>query len=127
MSNFRIANETDRAVAVKALNALDVTKPWFITIKRETKKRSLNANSFYFVIVELIAKETGNSIDDTHEALKGMFCPMREVRVGDRVEHVRSTAKLEVADFSAYLDAVIAFATSQLGIILPAREHYDAA
>lgn len=122
MTNYRIADEKDRSAVIRTLTALDVRKPWFIVLKREAKKRTLSQNNLYWVWCELIAKETGNAIDDTHEAIKKKFCPAREVWLGDESHFVQSTAKLETQAMSEFMDQVYAWATSEMGLILPVPE-----
>lgn len=122
-----ITTEEQRQAVLAALKGLDLKRPWDIEWKRHVEKRSTTSNAFYWVVVGLIADDTGNSRDDVHEALKLKFCPPHFIDIGDGFIHVRSTAKLLADDFSVYLEHVIAFATADLGLILPARPDQEGA
>jgi hypothetical protein len=107
---------------------LDMSKPWSVTIEPYRKKRTNSQGALYFKWVGIIARETGNSQDDVHEALKAKFCPPRTVTLGDEERHIRTTTKLTTGEMSAFMDAVHAFAASELAILLPIPEemHYAA-
>ena len=101
---------------------LDVSKPWSVTVEPFKKKRTNSQGALYFKWVSIIARETGNSQDDVHEALKAKFCPPRTVTLGDDERHVRTTTKLSTVEMSAFMDACYAFGTSELGLLLPVPE-----
>lgn len=125
-----ITTEEQRQAVLAALKGLSLGKKgWDIEWKQHIEKRSTTANAFYWVVVGLIADDTGNSRDDTHEALKNKFCPMKVVRLMDDGEifPIYSTAAMRAPDFAGYLEKVIAFATDDLGLILPARPDQEGA
>ncbi len=99
-----------------------MSKPWSITVEPFKKKRTNSQNSLYWKWVSIVANETGNSQDDVHEILKAKFCPPRVVRFNDEERQIRTTTKMTTADMTQYMDAVYAFATSDLGILLPLPE-----
>ena len=101
---------------------LDMSKAWAVTVEPYKKKRSLNQNALYWRWIALVARETGNANDDVHEALKAKFCPPRTVHLGDEERDIRSTAKLTTAEMQAYMDAVYAYVTTELGMLLPLPE-----
>lgn len=111
-----------RDAIASLVGKLDMSKPWSVTVEPYRKKRSLNQNALYWKWVGIIARETGNSNDDVHEALKAKFCPPRSITLGDEERQIRSTAKATTAEMQAYMDQVYAFATTELGILLPIPE-----
>jgi hypothetical protein len=101
---------------------LDVSKPWSITVEPYRKKRTNSQNNLYWKWISIVARETGNSQDDVHDAFKDMFCPPRTVTLGDNERHVRSTTKLNTAEMTEYMNAVYAYVTSELGCHLSIPE-----
>lgn len=119
---YIIRDETMRQRVSDLVDALDLTKPWSVTIEPYKKKRSLSQNALYWKWVGIIADETGNDNDDIHEAFKGMFLTPRAVQIGIESREIRSTVKQNTDEMKTYMDKVYAYATSQLGILLPIPE-----
>lgn len=118
-----IIRSVEQRDAIAALvGKLDPEKVWSITVEPYRKKRTNSQGALYFKWVGIIARETGNSQDDVHEALKAKFCPPRTVTLGDEERHIRTTTKLSTAEMSAYMESVQAFAASELAILLPIPE-----
>ena len=118
-----IHTEADRQRVQGLIAALDLSKPWAITVERPKKRRTLSQGALYFKWCGIIADETGNTKEDVHEALKVQFVPAREITFGNGLRApVHSTANLETAAMSEYMDKVYAFVTSELGILLPLPE-----
>jgi hypothetical protein len=117
-----LEDERGRERILGLIKALDVTKPWQVTIEPKTKKRTLNQNALYWKWVGLIADATGNDNDDVHEALKAKFLTPRTIDLGGEQREIRSTAKQDKAGMTAFMDRVYAFATSELGLYLPTPE-----
>ena len=122
-----IQTEEQRQAVLSTIKGLDLKRPWDIEWKRHVEKRSTTANAFYWVVVGLIADDTGNSRDDTHEALKWKFTTGRMIDIDGTGYRVHSTAKMSVEEFSAYLEKVIAFAETEVGLQLPARPEQEGA
>lgn len=116
---YIIRDEKLRAQVAGLIASLNLERPWSVSIEPYKKKRSLNQNALYHKWVGIIADVTGNSHDDVHDVLKSKFCPVREITIGDKVEVVRSTTKLNTLEFKDYADKVYAFAQTELGILLP--------
>ncbi len=119
---YIIRDETGRDRIRDLVGGLDMSKPWSIIVEPYRKKRSLSQNALYWRWIGLVAQETGNANDDVHEAFKAKFCPPRTIKMGDDERDIRSTAKLTTADMQAYMDAVYAFVTTELGMLLPIPE-----
>lgn len=122
MTDFLIDSEPRRQQAIERIQALDISRPWRVEIKRWQKRRSLNQNSLYHMWVGTIAQETGNDHEAVHEALKSMFCPLTVIELGGEMRTVRSTALLNTELMWQYMEQVHAYAATDLGIRLPLPE-----
>lgn len=120
---FILRDEAVRARAIGFISGLDMKTVWQVTIAPYRKNRSLNQNALYHRWIGLIAHETGNGHDDTHEAMKAMFLPPKFLTVGERtVEIRRSTTKLNTKEMHEFMTQVEAWSASELGIVLPRPE-----
>lgn len=102
---------------------LNMDKPWEVTIKPHRKHRSLSQNAmlwkWYTAIAEAIKDHTGMDAEEVHEALKQKFLTPRIVEIDGEVYEIRSTKKLSTAEMTEYLNRIHAWATSELGLLLP--------
>jgi len=97
--------------------ALNPKVEWRIDIRRHVGRRSLSQNKLYFAVLTEMANETGHTKDEMHDAMKTKFLPQQVVSVaGEDVYIPASSAKLDKMAFAEYVDKVIAFAASELGI-----------
>ena len=109
-------------VAWRSYLARNKGRDVWVTVKRQQHTRSMSANAFYWgVVVESIAAHIGESSEETHELLKDKFLPRRQVELLDeqRLEMPPSTRLLTVEEFSAYIEAVKAWAAQWLGLSIP--------
>ena len=118
---FRLANSSDVDAVIQYIKKVDVSKIYTVTIERTKHKRSVQANRLYWLHVTCLADETGSDRDEVHNELKRLYLPSESVTglYGETVVRPISTSKLDTAQFSAYLEKVVAFASSTLGIVLP--------
>lgn len=85
-------------------------------------QRSNQANDYYFgVVVELIAESLGWDKETAHDFLKTRYNSVLVNWKGKEVWITRSTASLNTAEFSQYVDRCIQFA-SENQIIIPSAE-----
>ena len=129
--SFIIRDERVRQNAIAAILKLDLEKPWDITIKPYVKKRSLDQNALYWKWLTIIHNETGQDLDDVHEILMRKFLEPRKVGHLARAIVTQnengtpfetwSTKRLTTAQFSEYLEKILAWA-SDFGISLPLPE-----
>lgn len=83
----------------------------WVRIEREEPKRTLSQNAYYWIYLEVISRETGNSPEDLHEFFKARFLPKKIIKIkGKKNTHeftrTISTAKLNKLDFGEYLDKI---------------------
>lgn len=100
---------------------------YVVTIEKKKEKRSLNANAYYWVLMSILEKETGQDQDSLHDYFKTKFLPKRKVvfkQTGEENEVQGSTAELDSFNFFEYVDKVRAFAIQELDIYLPNPNEY---
>lgn len=121
-----IRNESLRKMVLLTIGALDLAKPWKVTIERESKRRTLSQNALMWMWLDRVAahvmEHTGHDKDEIHEFFKHKFLPIRYVVIGGQSLPYRSTKNLTTAEQSAYMDKIYAFCTSDLGLFLPVPE-----
>lgn len=93
-----------------------------LTIKKQTKDRSINQNALMWMWFTCIADTTGNTKEEVHDAYCYMFLS-RPVTMGNRRGNIpMGTSKLNTEEMKEFLDKVQADAASELGITLPNPE-----
>jgi hypothetical protein len=96
-----------------------------VVLEHKKGKRSLQANSLYWVWLTIVAADTGNSEDDLHRLFKGRFLTPKIITIGGKeYKLARSTTELTTSEFADYLTKVAA-EIAQLGIILPTKWDAD--
>ena len=92
-----------------------------VKFARPTTSRSQRQNRFYWgVVLTAIAESTGNSTEDIHVVLRDRLLPRKFITLGSKeVEVKKSTADLSTEEFTLYLEAVRAWAATELGITMP--------
>lgn len=94
-----------------------------VVIKRHYNRRSKQQLKYLFgVVYKMIATETGNSIDDIHNALKHMFL-LDTIKLGNKelicTKSLSDSGGLTTVEMSDYIENVRAFAASELGLNIP--------
>jgi hypothetical protein len=88
-----------------------------LKISAQTSPRSVRQNRKYWAVLGDIADDTGNTSEDLHVVFKDMFLPRKFIRLGNHEKEVRkTTTDLSTAEFAKYLDQIIAFAATEMGI-----------
>lgn len=83
-----------------------------ITIEEISASRTNEQNRFYWAILNDIADQTGNTSDDLHETFRAMFLTDR----GATPPRIRSTTELDVREFITYIDQILAYVGTEMGI-----------
>ena len=121
-----IRDETLRKRVIGLLNNIDLTHPWEVTIKPYRKRRSLSQNALYWKWLEEVVAEvsnyTGHAKDEIHAFFKEKFCPAQTIEINGEIVVHRTTTRLTPAEMKEYMDQVYAFATTELGLVLPLPE-----
>jgi hypothetical protein len=94
-----------------------------VIVRKFRSKRSNNQNSYYwYVVLDTLHKHTGHSDYDLHEMMKYKF-----LKVHGEMEYVKSTTKLNTAEFEVYLDKIRKWAEDKINckINLPNEVDYD--
>lgn len=117
----------DQADRWKALLAHLEGKPIEVSLGRLRQNRSLKANAYLWAIYRYIAEWSGHDENEVHDAMKGMFLPMREVTLmdGEKVMTLGSTRGLDTVAFGEFVTRVKVWARGQ-GIEVPEPEEVGA-
>jgi hypothetical protein len=128
--NLQIVNFADaveKSAFVRKVQSLN-GKFW-VKITKYQRRRSLEQNAFYWgVVLPLvcggIAEAWGEPImvDEAHLLMKTMFLsrPIIDHRTGEQMGRVPpSSAKLNVQEFSNYIEQISQFAAASLGCVMP--------
>lgn len=91
---------------------------WEIEVVRQRARRSGDQNRLLWAIYTGIADATGHTPEEVHEAMKALFLPPRTIALRDKqITAPGSTAVLDVAEFSDYVERVQAWARTELGVM----------
>jgi hypothetical protein len=127
-NSITLRGEKQRAHAIDLISRLkiDEAKPFTISIAPFVKKRSLNQLALYFKwvndVAEIISEYSGATPEETHVYLKTRFLPPKVIDIGGEVVEWYTTTKLSAKEMSEYMDRIYAWATSDLGLVLPIPE-----
>ena len=146
---FTIHNHAEIAKVINYLNlnhakAAVEGKPLVVTIKPQTKDRTKDQNSLYWLQLHFVEKQTGQDADSLHEIVKDKFVTkilMRDregfAEMVEAIRHLKaigskeyesiaagvykliSTTILDTKQFTDYLRLVEAYMLSELGIMVP--------
>ena len=120
MAKILINSDAAKANAIKQLQSINTAGGMEVIIQRHRSNRSLAQNRLYWSWLQVIAAETGNDVDALHDCMRGKFLGAALVEVlGDLRAVLPTTTKLPVKDFTVYLERIEAFASTELGIVLP--------
>ena len=116
-----IRNYSDIVNFFKEIKETDFeNKTYSLSLLKSTKKRSLPQNKLYWLYLNCLSVETGNTSNDLHEYFKDKFLNKELIEVlGRQILVEASTAKLNTKAFTEYLENIVAFASQELSIKLP--------
>ena len=118
-----------RSRVIGLIRAINLDKPWRVTLEPYRKRRSLSQNSLMWMwlneVAEHVSQHTGNDLDDIHEAFKQKFLPAKIREALGETMDVRSTKKLTTLEMVDYMDRIYAFVTSELGVLLPLPQDFQ--
>lgn len=90
---------------------------WFtVEIQRSKQIRSLQQNKYYWgVVVKILSQHTGYTSDETHQELARMFLKYEN----NGKLFVRSTTKLNTAEFEKFTEECRQWAASEMSVHIP--------
>lgn len=97
-----------------------------LTVKKYRKQRTSPQSRYYYgVVVALLAEHLGYDRDEMHQALAFKFLAL--TGPDDPLPRRRSTADLNTAEMTNYIEAIRTFAASELGCYIPDPNEIEAA
>jgi hypothetical protein len=104
----------------KTLVSLERYEGKAVEIREHKKTRTLEQNSYLWVVYKYIADFTGYTTEEVHSAMKYRFLPRTEVVIGETSASVpKSTKSLKTKEFNEFIERVVSFAASELSINIP--------
>jgi hypothetical protein len=99
---------------------------YIIRISRWRKRGTAKQRRRYFAILRVIAKFTGDDIEDLHEAVKLLFLARTvKIKLTGRDEVLAgSTRELTTDEYNLLTDSVIALAFDTLGLVISDSDTY---
>ena len=111
--------------AIQAVREISLDENTVVTIGPYRKSRSHEQNAllwkWYGEIRNHLAETTGEQYqnEDIHEFMKDKFMDRKAITIGNDVRIVAgSTAKLNIADMSEYLERLDIYCADELGLVL---------
>jgi DNA-directed RNA polymerase beta' subunit len=93
---------------------------YLIQISDYKENRSINQNKYYWKLIEFIANEIGYESEELHEVFKYKYLQKTiEDKNGNLVKGLGSTSKLNINEFSAYIEKIKNYVENNLDIKLP--------
>lgn len=124
-----IMNEVLRSRVIGLIRALNLDKPWLVTLAPYRKRRSLSQNSLMWCwldqVADHVSQHTGMDADDIHEFFKHKFLQPKIIEVAGETVECRTTTKLTTLEMTKYMDRIYAFVTSELGVLLPLPQEFQ--
>lgn len=119
MTTYVCRGQVELQRAADVVRGLTPDKPWRIELVPHRNKRSPEQNALLWAIYARMAEGTGHTSKEIHAAMKLKFLPQKWIRVGDEeVKIPASSTKLDVKEFSDFVEQVQSFAAQELGIVV---------
>ena len=126
-------NPDAHAIKIQAMREyfkeLDFSKPWKVTIESYSRRRTNNQNALMWrwinEIADYVCEHTGMDSDDIHEFFKVKFLNPKTITIAGEQIETRSTKHLTTKEMGEYMDRIHAWASTDLGLRLPAPEDLE--
>ena len=102
-------------------------QPIEVVLRKQKSTRSLNQNNYYWGVVLELLSDNGNTPEEWHEICRQMFLKSFKEVNGKEMEYVRSTTKLNTAEFEEYLEKIRRWAVQELNFYIPLPNECEAA
>ncbi len=123
MKTFKVQQKRDKEMVKSYVESLPDNKCYEIIVKQHRERRTLPQNSLFHLWCKCIEDETGQDAESVKRVTKEMFLGYNEVDVfGRKSYELTSTTKLNTLQMSQFMNKVQAWASSDLGIVLPIPE-----
>lgn len=122
---YEVGNNESHKEVGKTLREL---KPgtYTVEIKKNRAIRSLSANKYYHLILNIIGIETGHTHEELHEAMKLKFnSEVIFFPKGGSQMIGKSTSTLDTKEFAGYVSRVKRWALDEFNIIIPESRDVD--
>ena len=120
-----IRNEALRKTALFTIGALDLEKPWKVTIERETKRRTNSQLRLNFMwidrVVKIVHEHTGMDKPAIHQHFKELFLEPHRTEWGGKVSTYWTTDGLSAKKMGEYLDKICGWCAAE-GYFLPSPQ-----
>ena len=117
---FVIRDRESKDAAISYIDKLPEDKAYDLSVTQKKSKRTLSQNSLYWLYLSCISDETGGDKDDLHMFFRKKYLKRGELIFGNEsITSTYSTKQLDTKLFTEYIDKIVIFASSELGIILP--------
>lgn len=134
MEKFSIAGrvasgtlDVDRAALARAVRQMK-DGPVVVSIGPLKSKRSVSQNAYWWAVpVPMLAEYCGETPNRMHYQLLGECFGYTEGLGGKPVPVKPSSSDLSVEEFKQLIDWVLTWAPTELGVVIPAPDEYEAA
>lgn len=124
---FRGTMDSKRNVVLEDKNAYHIWRCSFkdgeqveLILRKQRKRRSKNQNRYLWgIIYPIVSESTGYTVDEVHDAMKWLFLKVHRDGLPDTV---KSTADLDTAEFTQYIESIKVWAAQEFGAYIPASE-----
>lgn len=124
---FILRNEMIRDNAIATIQSLPLEPLQVITIEDWHSPRSLEQNAFLHAVpLKLICEHTGFNMDEMKDYLLGEAFGWEEVELFGRTiqRPLRRSSKLNVKEFTWFLEWIEQWASNTLGLLIPRPNEY---
>jgi len=91
-----------------------------VYILSHDEKRTLSQNRYYWTLMQILSDELGEHRTYYHKFFKAMFMPREEITVKGFTQIAEgSTTDFTTGEMTEYVENIILFAETRLGIIMP--------
>jgi hypothetical protein len=95
-------------------------------VQKRTYSRSKKQNAYYWgVILEILSEHTGFEPEELHQILKERFLTYTKKYKGYVYKLTRSTATLNITEFSDYNEKIKKLAAEKFKLYIPDPGEYD--
>jgi hypothetical protein len=123
---WKTSDNTLKEKARKIFSDLDKETEYLVIIKRNRPIRSIDHNSYYWIVIKIIAIHTGETKDRLHMLFKALFNSEQFVLPnGDVMTIPATTSDKDSQEFYHYINKVKNWARAEFGVTIYEKEDLD--